>query len=144
MNTRKTRKCCQQIIQNKTYFSALIEVWLAGEIVWHPGVWALQQHIPGFMLLLGRQATICVQIDARLTVVFEHPDSRSWQSGPQDERCVIELITQYQTTLENNGGEIISSRFLCQSRITCSCSFRRMFDYGGWRAWIESVGCVYT
>lgn len=36
----------------------------------------------------------------RLTVVFEHPDRRSRQPGSENQRRVIELITQYQTTLK--------------------------------------------
>lgn len=44
---------------------------------------------------------LCVeQRGSRLTVVFEHPDCCSRQSGPQNERGVIELITQDQTALE--------------------------------------------
>lgn len=55
-----------------------------------------------------------------LTVVFEYADSRSWQSGPQDERCVIELIAQDQTTLEIKRGKMRFSDF---QRQNWTCEF---------------------
>lgn len=53
----------------------------------------------------------------RLTVVLEHLDGCSWQSGPQDERCVIELIAQNQATLKISREKILPSNFQCQGRI---------------------------
>lgn len=69
------------------------------------------RELNAFLMTNGHDAVFGIE----LTVVFEYADSRSWQSGPQDERCVIELIAQYQTTLEIKRGKMRFSDFQRQS-----------------------------
>lgn len=65
----------------------------------------LQRHTRRCLMVGGRRRArrhrdLCSEGGTRLTVVFEHPDRRSRQPGSEDQRRVIELITQYQTALK--------------------------------------------
>lgn len=55
---------------------------------------------------------LCSEGGTRLTVVFEHPDRCSRQPGSQNQRRVIELITQYQTALEVRREEVTFLKLL--------------------------------